>query len=545
MRGLRFGGVVAALAAGLVCVPGALSAPPSNDHFANAAVLAGEVGTSDWTNLDATKESTEPDHAGDGGGRSIWFSWVAPRAGQLLFDTCDSAIDTLLAVYTGAALDDLDLVVASDDECENRSAVELAVSQGEALRIAVDGKAGAVGAINIWWRMRPANDDFADAQVVSGWDATVPGSNILASHELNEPLHAEEDGAGSVWYRWTAPGPEAVQVNTCESTFDTILAVYRGTSLADLVEVAANDDQCGAGSVVNFAAIGGETYYIAVDGFDATSFGSFALRLLQPAPKATRAPTVTGRLWEGETLTGDLGQWSGAPPLSFEFWWEGCGGGECYALPFTKGVRTITARALQTVRFVVKATNNYGSATAHSEPVTVPVVPTAMVSPPSLEGRPLVGEILTVNNGQWSGTGALMFSYQWERCEDRPLRCLNINTSSSDFYLLTRREVGFRIRARVVAHGHGGFAWAHTPLSGVVLGRRVPQQVSCLVPRLKGKTLKKARSTLSRARCRLGKVLRVRSARRAGVIVGQTPRPGTRLRAGGRVSVRVSKGRRR
>src|SRR5688572_8944435 len=122
MTGLRLAGLLAVAVTGLFCVPGAFSAPPSNDDFANAAALAGESGTSDWTNLEATKEAGEPAHAGNSGGASIWFSWVAPRAGRLLIDTCDSTIDTLLAVYTGAAVDDLDLVVASDDDCENRSA---------------------------------------------------------------------------------------------------------------------------------------------------------------------------------------------------------------------------------------------------------------------------------------------------------------------------------------------------------------------------------------------------------------------------------------
>lgn len=542
MTGLRFGGVLAALVAALICVPGALSAPPSNDDFANAVVLAGESGTSDWTNVDATKEAGEPNHAGNAGGASIWFSWVAPRDGNLLLDTCDSSFDTVLAVYTGGAVNGLTEVASDNDACNPGSGVELEVSGGTTYRIAVDGAGGATGSLGLSWGMRPANDEFVDAPPLTGWEIEVGGSNFLASHEANEPAHAGE--AGSVWYRWAAPGPELVQANTCESEFDTVLTVYRGTSLANLTEVGADDDGCGAGSVVDFAAIAGETYYLVVDGFDFLSFGSFTLRLLRPAPRATSAPTIRGRLWEGETLTGELGQWSGAPELSFEFWWESCGV-ECYAIPFTHGVRTITARAMQTLRFVVRAKNVYGSATAQSAPVMIPVVPTANLSPPTIGGALLAGEVLTVtSNGTWAGTPPLVFAYQWERCDDRPLRCLNVN-ATGDFYKLTQQDVGFRIRVRVNAHGHGGFASAHSPLTGLVLGRRAPQQAFCRVPRLTGRTLKAARATLARSRCRLGKVARVRSRRKAGVVIGQSPRPGTRLRAGGRVNVRVSLGRRR
>jgi serine protease AprX len=70
--------------------------------------------------------------------------------------------------------------------------------------------------------------------------------------------------------------------------------------------------------------------------------------------------------------------------------------------------------------------------------------------------------------------------------------------------------------------------------------------VRCVVPNVKGKTLRTARATLTRRRCRLGRVTRTYSARvRTGRIIRQSRRPGARLARGTRVNVVVSRGKRR
>jgi hypothetical protein len=54
-------------------------------------------------------------HAGDAGGRSVWWSWTAARGGVVSFDTCGAEFDTLLAVYTGDRVDALTKVASNDD----------------------------------------------------------------------------------------------------------------------------------------------------------------------------------------------------------------------------------------------------------------------------------------------------------------------------------------------------------------------------------------------------------------------------------------------
>ena len=122
----------------------------------------------------------------------------------------------------------------------------------------------------------PANDNFASAVTInfSGTSTTVTGFNTNASKESGEPSHAGNSGGRSVWWKWTAPGPGSVSVTTAGSVFDTTLGIYTGATVSGLTAAATNttldDVQPGVvqSSVGTFTAVGGTTYYIAVDGFN-------------------------------------------------------------------------------------------------------------------------------------------------------------------------------------------------------------------------------------------------------------------------------------
>src|SRR6266851_1725342 len=91
-------------------------------------------------------------------------------------------------------------------------------------------------------RAQPANDAFASAQSISGSSGTVTGTSSGATKESGEPNHAGNAGGHSVWYRWVAPASTSVAIDTVGSSFDTLLAVYTGTSVSALTAVASNDD---------------------------------------------------------------------------------------------------------------------------------------------------------------------------------------------------------------------------------------------------------------------------------------------------------------
>jgi len=119
---------------------------PANDNFAAAQSVPGTAATVGGTTVDATAQAGEPAHGPNPAGASVWFSWTAPEGGPATAETCGSAFDTVLVVYTGAALGALTPVVAADDSpaCgpgSVQSSAAFEATQGTTYVIAVDAKA--------------------------------------------------------------------------------------------------------------------------------------------------------------------------------------------------------------------------------------------------------------------------------------------------------------------------------------------------------------------------------------------------------------------
>ncbi len=143
---------------------------------------------------------------------------------------------------------------------------------------------------------QPVNDMFANATVISGTNVSVGGNNVNATKEAGEPNHAGDTGGHSVWWVWTAPKTDFATVSTTGSSFDTLLAVYTGSTVSALIRIESNDDDADAGtrtSKLSFAATVGQTYRIAVDGWNAES-GTIQLQLkMGPLPPPPPAPAWT------------------------------------------------------------------------------------------------------------------------------------------------------------------------------------------------------------------------------------------------------------
>lgn len=249
---------------------------PANDHLNNALELSGTNVVTTGTNVDASREVGEPNHAANLGGKSVWWKWTPPSAGSVIVQTTGSTFDTLLAAYTGASIASLDAVASNDDNGSLKtSAMAFNVRPNITYRIAVDGFGGASGDIQLSLAYRPgqlqapANDHFADRTALSGSLIQVEGANYLATRESEEPNHAGELGGASVWWSWSAPFSGDVTIDTEGSSFDTLLAVYTGSVLTNLLLVARNDDasENQFTSRLLFPATADTTYHIAVDGF--------------------------------------------------------------------------------------------------------------------------------------------------------------------------------------------------------------------------------------------------------------------------------------
>ena len=525
----------------LIAPAGASANPPSNDNFANAEVLAGRSGWTDGDSTGATKEPGEPNHAGNPGGASLWYVWTAPSAGRTTIDVCYAEFDSLLAVYTGDELTNLQEVASNDNGCDSQSRLTFTAAAGTTYRIAVDGANGAAGYFDLYWWMAPANDAFADGVSIPGDTGSVAGDSSYATRETGEPEHGGPGGA-SVWYRWTAPSSGPATFDLCSAEFDTLLGVYTGDDVGALTRVVANDDDCGYGSRVSFSATAGQLYQIAVDGYDGEQ-GEFALQWnRQPlAPRNSVLPSVQGLPRDGAMLTAVVGQWNGTPPFTFGYQWYRCSDyGVCQPIA---GAAQSTLRLTSTdvgsrIRVYVTATNAAGASSATSQPTALvsPVAP-VNVAPPNILDEPYLGEDIAVDDGEWSGTQPFQFAYQWQRC-DSTGNCANIEGETENIYTVATADLRARLRVIVTATNGAGSATAATSLT-----RRASRQVFCVVPRVTGKSLARARKSIRRAHCSVGRVRRVRSRRPRGRVISQSLKPGARKDVATKVNLVVSRGR--
>ena len=258
----------------------AVLVPSENDDFSSALILTGVEGQLSGTNLGATGESGEPNHALVSSPlASVWYRWTAPADGTFEVTTISSNFDTTLAVYTGAAVDALTEIASNDDFINLQSYVAFEATAGITYSIAVDGFATGEGQIVLThaFTLPPppppppsTNDDFDNAFDLGAGSTSTIGSNAGASGEAGEPNHAGgSTPVSSVWWSWTPPVSGSVTISTVGSDFDTTLAVYTGGSVAALTESASNDDidyPFNFQSEVTFSVSSETTYYLAVAG---------------------------------------------------------------------------------------------------------------------------------------------------------------------------------------------------------------------------------------------------------------------------------------
>jgi len=126
-----------------------------NNNFSDRKIISSNSGQISGINTNASKEIGEPNHAGNTGGASIWWSWQATETGFITITTDNSDFDTVIAVYAGSSLAQL-IEIGSDDNSgttTGSSQITVYVEAGAIYQIAVDGVGGATGEINLRWNV--------------------------------------------------------------------------------------------------------------------------------------------------------------------------------------------------------------------------------------------------------------------------------------------------------------------------------------------------------------------------------------------------------
>lgn len=176
---------------------------PPNDDFEHAIpietsaslAIEDEFSYSAWSdgfNWNATKEAGEPDHAGDPGGASVWYSWTAPRSGHAEIGACGTS-NTLLGLYTGDAVDTLFPVALESRPIS--CFVNFAATAGTTYKIAVDGRfdsgtglpAMTSFGINASMHIPPPPKASSSAQSGSPSDDTPPNTTIRKQVLRSQP----------------------------------------------------------------------------------------------------------------------------------------------------------------------------------------------------------------------------------------------------------------------------------------------------------------------------------------------------------------------
>lgn len=272
-----------------------VQAAPANDNFANAQSLGGNSGSLVNTNVGATKQTGEPNHAGNFGGASVWYSFTSPSDGVLKVDTTGSSFDTLLGVYTGQLVSNLSRLGESDNEATYAggsmfSRVSIGIKAGVTYYIALDGKnaynslgpASGTFALHYSFVSADSNDNFANAVQLNdgGGVASWVSTNVGASKEAGEPNHLNNAGGRSVWFKYfngnlNYPRQISLRVSTAGGAavngggVKNVVGIYTGSSVNTLTPVTTGS----AGTYyVNqrytFLALPFTDYYIAVDGYN-------------------------------------------------------------------------------------------------------------------------------------------------------------------------------------------------------------------------------------------------------------------------------------
>ncbi len=108
-------------------------------------------------------------------------------------------------------------------------------------------------------------DAFGSMVNLPGSSGSGTGNNSGATLESGEPQHANKDAGQSVWISWQPSVNGIATISLAGSSFDTLLAVYTGSSLSALTPIASDDDSAGYfSSMVQFNVTAGTRYRIAV-----------------------------------------------------------------------------------------------------------------------------------------------------------------------------------------------------------------------------------------------------------------------------------------
>ncbi len=268
--------------AALALTGAAHAAPPANDAFDSPRALTTGVAVTGTTE-EASAEAFEMQQSFFyWGRRSVWFTWTAPSDGLLRLDACASDFPTVVSLFADAA-ERTELwksrIASNTEGCflegpaataRSTSILFARVQAGSTYRILLDSSQydsgndyRLVADLLTTTGPPPANDEIDGAPVLTGTSVGVTGDTTAATSGWDEP---PSTGSRSVHWRWTSPVDGRVAFDTCDSGFDTVIAVKRRRE-GDWQQMAPELRGCGDDRArLETPASAGEEFLITVAG---------------------------------------------------------------------------------------------------------------------------------------------------------------------------------------------------------------------------------------------------------------------------------------
>lgn len=295
-------------------------------------MLTGSSGTLVQTTVGATSDAGID-------GATVWFRWRATHTGWQTFNSRGSQARTWMIAYPPGALTsgavfwsrvfgtgESDLY--ADVPFPGRYAVQhVRVVKGRDYYVQLWTERSRANTVRLTWSPRdlpgrPANDDLADARVLTGAGGVVAGTLRGATYQPGEsPLldecasgcgHSEGDHGPSVWFRWTPPSTGTWRLHDGEQGESSLIQVYRGgPAIGSLVLVKQRYGYPGSlpSTLMDVTVTGGTAYTIRYG--SSTYGGPFRLRWGTATGGPTPPPPANDHLANARVITGNVGQTTG------------------------------------------------------------------------------------------------------------------------------------------------------------------------------------------------------------------------------------------
>jgi hypothetical protein len=218
--------------------------PPANDNFASAQPISGTQGRVSGTTVIASWEAGEPKaYAYDYAAlvsivteSSVWYRWEVPVTGRYAFRSQAKYPEGFVNVptlYTGDTLNALTAVAPGSSGYDLTAGTIIHIMVHSKMYSAWGSTPKYGSEFDLFWALRPANDDYADAETIYGSSGEKAGTCVGASGQPSDGVTS--GSTATVWYKWTAPISTKMEFRfdtsqPTASTFELAIFFYSGNS---------------------------------------------------------------------------------------------------------------------------------------------------------------------------------------------------------------------------------------------------------------------------------------------------------------------------